>query len=128
MTRAQANSLRQAMLTASEALPDEVADAVAPLYPRWESDGHYVVGDRRRYEGIVYKCLQEHDAQEQWTPRDATSLWARAYIDLEEWVQPTGASDAYNTGDRVKHAGKKWISTVDANVWEPGVYGWDEII
>ena len=128
MTRAQAESLRQAMLTASEALPDEVADAVAPLYPRWESDGHYAVGDRRRYEGIVYKCLQEHDAQEQWTPSDATSLWARAYIDLEEWVQPTGASDAYNAGDRVKHAGKKWISTVDANVWEPGVYGWDEII
>ena len=43
-----------------------------------------------------------------------------------EWVQPTGAHDAYNTGDKVTHNGVKYISDVDANVWEPGVYGWSE--
>ena len=41
-------------------------------------------------------------------------------------TRPTGAQDAYNKGDRVKHAGKVWASLVDANVWEPGVYGWED--
>lgn len=47
---------------------------------------------------------------------------------IPEWVQPTGATDAYNKGNRVKHAGKVWASLVDANVWEPGVYGWTETL
>lgn len=43
---------------------------------------------------------------------------------LAEWVQPTGAHDAYKAGARVTHNGQAWTSTVDANTWEPGVYGW----
>lgn len=43
-----------------------------------------------------------------------------------EWVQPKGAHDAYSKGSKVQHTGKKWISNVDANVWEPGVTGWTE--
>ena len=42
-----------------------------------------------------------------------------------EWVQPTGAHDAYNTGDRVTYDGEVWICTVDNNVYAPGVYGWE---
>ena len=41
------------------------------------------------------------------------------------WVQPTGAHDAYQTGDRVRHNGDVWVSNSDNNVWEPGVHGWD---
>jgi len=43
-----------------------------------------------------------------------------------EWVQPTGAHDAYLKGDEVEHDDKLWVSTVDYNVWEPGVSGWRE--
>ena len=46
---------------------------------------------------------------------------------LVEWVQPTGAGDAYTLGAQVLHLGFNWISTVAANVWEPGVYGWDKV-
>lgn len=46
--------------------------------------------------------------------------------EIEPWVQPTGAHDAYNTGDQVTHSGSTWTSTHDANVWEPGVFGWSE--
>lgn len=42
-----------------------------------------------------------------------------------EWVQPTGAHDAYALGAVVSHNGKVWVSTVDSNVWEPGGYGWE---
>ena len=44
-----------------------------------------------------------------------------------EWSQPLGAHDAYKTGDKVSHSGKHWTSTVDGNVWEPGVYGWTQV-
>lgn len=45
-----------------------------------------------------------------------------------EWKQPAGAHDAYAQGAKVSHKGKKWTSDVGGNVWEPGVYGWTEVI
>ena len=46
--------------------------------------------------------------------------------EFPEWVQPIGAHDAYAKGDKASHNGKNWVSTADNNVWEPGVYGWEE--
>jgi hypothetical protein len=43
---------------------------------------------------------------------------------IPDWVQPLGATDAYAAGAQVRHNGTIWTSTVDGNVWEPGVYGW----
>ncbi len=43
---------------------------------------------------------------------------------VQEWVQPTGAHDAYQMGDLVLYQGQTWRSSIDANVWAPGVYGW----
>jgi hypothetical protein len=57
-------------------------------------------------------------------------LWTEVAApgEIPDWKQPTGAQDAYAKGDKVKHNEKIWVSTIDANVWEPGVYGWDEVI
>ena len=60
----------------------------------------------------------------------AVSLWVSVSDPAEEWPawsQPVGAQDAYAVGDKVSHNGKHWASTADANVWEPGVYGWNEV-
>jgi hypothetical protein len=57
-------------------------------------------------------------------------MWTRIADPAEEypeWIAPIGAHDAYATGDKVTHSEKKWISTADGNVWEPGVYGWEEV-
>ena len=43
--------------------------------------------------------------------------------DWPEWVQPTGAHDAYSKGSQVTHNGERYVSKIDANVWEPGVFG-----
>ena len=68
-------------------------------------------------------------AQETWTPDTAVSLWAKVLTDpsggILAWVQPD-STNPYMKGDKVTHNGKKWSSDVDANVWEPGVYGWSE--
>lgn len=110
-------------------LTDEQAEQVPQVHPLWTVGVSYEVGDRVRYDGRLYRCVQAHASAEGYEPPTSPALWTRngASGEIEEWVQPTGAQDAYNEGDRVTHNGKTWVSTCDHNVWEPGVYGWDEV-
>lgn len=96
----------------------------------WRPGVSYEVGNIRRYNEILYKCVQAHTSQDDWTPDASESLWTSVADPTEEWPawsQPVGAHDAYVTGDKVSHKDKHWISTADSNVWEPGVYGWNEV-
>lgn len=130
MNREHAKKLRQLIEQTSVNLSDEEALTGIELFPVWKADATYTVGDRVQYEGTLYKCLTAHDAQASWTPTDSPSLWVRVDNPAEEfpeWIQPLGATDAYPMGAKVSHNGKHWISTVDGNVWEPSVYGWDEV-
>ena len=127
MTRSKAMLLRRIIEQLSVALPDAEATDVPELFPGWRTDTNYVVGDRRQYGNILWKCIQAHHSQDDWTPDVAVSLWVRTSAEeYPEWIQPTGASDAYMTGDKVTHNDKHWVSDIDNNVWEPGVYGWSE--
>lgn len=117
--------LRKAILTAD----DETALTGIALYPVWSSGISVSVNDRYQYNDKLYKCVQAHTTQADWTPDVTPALWVEVSLDeFPEWKQPAGAHDAYAKGDKVKHNGKKWESTADANVWEPGVYGWNEIV
>jgi hypothetical protein len=64
-----------------------------------------------------------------WEPGTLNSGWTdlnpRPPEETPDWRQPTGAHDAYRIGDRVKHNNQTWVSIVDYNIWEPGVYGWE---
>ena len=63
------------------------------------------------------------------TPDITPALWVIVSAEeWPEWVQPTGVHDAYNNGDKVSRAEKHWISTMNANVYEPGIFGWNETI
>lgn len=97
------------------------------LFAEWAYPIAYTVGQIRRYGGELYRCVQAHTSQEDWTPDKTASLWSKTADPAEEWPewsQPVGAHDAYGKGDKVTHNGQHYTSTVDANVWEPGVYGW----
>ena len=127
----QAQAIRKATQTLAAYAPDDVALAApAVLFDAWNADGvSYAKGDIRQYNGLLYRCIQAHTSQSDWTPSAAVSLWTRIADPTQEWpewIQPTGAHDAYASGAKVSHNGKHWISTADANVWEPGVYGWEE--
>ena len=125
MTRAEAEAILAALVTLREGATDAQALAVPVLYPAWRSGVAYVTGHRVLHGGVLYKCVQAHTSQADWTPDATPALWVVVSIDeYPEWVQPTGAHDAYNIGDKVTHNGKTWVSDVDNNVWEPGVYGW----
>lgn len=125
----EAQILREAMDVAMKILTDEQALHAVAIYPLWRSDGEYQKDDRVRYGDVLYKCLTPHTAQPSWTPTDAPSLWAKVVTsDTGEplpWQQPDN-TNPYMKGDKVTHAGKTWVSTIDNNVWEPGAYGWEE--
>lgn len=127
----RAKALRAQIESMAESLEDEDALKVKEFFPNWETNAQYATGDRVRYNNILYKCLTAHTAQADWNPKDAVSLWARVLIPdpevIPEWVQPD-STNPYMEGDKVKHIGKTWISTINNNVWEPSVYGWDEVI
>lgn len=100
------------------------------LFAEWEPNIAYSVGQLRRYGDTLYKCVQAHTSQADWTPPATPALWAVTSDPADEWPewsQPLGAHDAYNTGDQVSYDGKHWRSTVDANVWQPGTYGWEQV-
>lgn len=112
-------------------LSDEQAMSVSMLFEEWAVGASYKTGGICRHDGNLYRVLQDvPSAQAEHTPDKATSLYKRIGEPtggIFPWSQPLGAADAYKKGDKVTHKGKTWVSTVDANVWEPGVYGWDEV-
>lgn len=118
------------LYTAQFVVTDDVALTIPNIYPEWSANSvAYKLNEKVRYNDLLYKCLNAHKSQASWTPTDAPSLWVRIDDPAEEWPewrQPTGATDAYPKGAKVSHNSKHWVSNTENNVWEPGVYGWDE--
>lgn len=122
-----ARKLRYYIEKASLSLTDEDALQAVELYPAWQAGAAYTVDERIRYNSTLYRCVQAHTSQEDWTPDATPALWTVVSLDeWPEWVQPTGAQDAYAKGYKVSHNDKHWTSDIDGNVWEPGIYGWSE--
>ena len=127
ISRELARKFRKFIEQMSENATDEEALDNILAFPKWEVGKEYVKDDRIRYENVLYKVLQGHTSQADWTPNIAVSLYVKVSIEeYPEWVQPQGAHDAYNKGDKVTHLEKHWESEIDANVYEPSVYGWSE--
>ena len=106
---------------------DDQAVQVPGLYPEWNGNGTaYKTGTRLRYTGVLYKVLQDHTSQDDWTPDASPALFAEILIPdpgvIPEWKQPE-STNGYAKGDQVVHGGKTWESLVDNNVWEPGISG-----
>lgn len=113
-------------------LTDEQAEQVTNVHPSWEAGVAYAVGKRVKHDGKLYRCVQAHTSQEGWEPPVTPAMWVRTAPEGEipVWVQPTGAQDAYNVGDKVHYPdadGPVYVSLIDANVYSPEAYpqGWE---
>ena len=128
----KARQLRAYIEKTSASLDDADALNAIELYPVWADDVSYVAGDRVRYDGVLYKCLQAHTSQPDWTPDAAPSLWAKVLIPdpdvIPEWEQPD-STNGYSKGDKVKYNGAVYESLIDNNVWSPDAYpaGWQVV-
>lgn len=118
-------------------LPDSEAMELADLYEAWSGDKLYCVDKLLAYgcndngETQLWRVLQEHTSHVGWEPGAAPALYKRVgFTDagIPVWAQPLGTMDAYAMGDIVEHKEKLWMSDLDGNVWEPGIYGWTEQI
>lgn len=125
-----ARKLRPYIEKAAASLSDEDALEAVNLFPTWNETGEYTKDDRILYEGILYKCLQSHTAQANWTPTNSPSLWAKVLIPdanvIPEWEQPD-STNPYMKGDRVMFEGQVYESNIDNNVWAPNIYGWSQV-
>ena len=120
ITKELARKFRKFIEQMSENATDEEALDNILAFPKWEVGKEYVKDERIRYENVLYKVLQSHTSQADWTPDVAVSLYVRVSIEeWPEWVQPQGSHDAYMKNDKCSHNEKHWISLVDSNVWEP---------
>lgn len=118
-------------MSAAQSLTDAEAITATCLHPKWSGDSvQYTAGQRVQDDGVLYTVLQAHASQPDWKPADAPSLFAKVLIPdptvIPEWEQPE-STNPYSKGDKVTHNGKTWVSDIDGNVWEPGVYGWTEV-
>lgn len=125
--------VKMAVKQARQITDDAEALKVKMLYKQWDKqiDKPLEVGEYIQYQDVLYKVLQAHTVQEAWTPTNAPSLFAKVLIDptgetILNWEQPD-STNPYMKGDKVIHNGKTYVCTIDNNVWEPGVYGWEEI-
>ena len=116
---------------ASASLPDADAIEAAELFPAWAIGVAYSVGERVQYDGKLYKVVQAHTSQDDWTPDKTPALFAEVAApgEIPVWKQPTGAQDAYNKGNKVWYPDVNttvYESVIDSNVWSPNDYpqGW----
>lgn len=134
----QAQAIREAMDIAGAALDDDKALECVRLYRPWEIGKAYAVGDFLTYgeNGVgdpqLYKVVQAHTSQADWLPDETPALYTAIGLDdsgYPVWSQPTGAHDAYNTGDIVNYNGTLYKSLIDGNVYSPEVYpaGWEVV-
>ena len=134
ITVERARELRGLIEKASALLEDADALDAVELFPKWEAGVSYTVNERIRYNGNLYKVVQAHTSQADWTPDIVPALFTQVAEadEIPVWVQPTGVQDAYSIGDRVYYPdenGSVYESVIDNNVWSPEAYpaGWNEV-
>lgn len=128
MTREEARAYRRKIELAAESQDDAQALESIELFPKWEPGLSVAVGERYQHLGKLYRVVQAHTTQADWEPQDTPALYTEVSLDeWPEWVQPTGAQDAYNTGDKVTFEGAHYVSLIDGNIWSPAAYpaGWE---
>lgn len=131
MKTSRLKNFLEAVQKVRSSLDDETAATVPEMFREWTSGKEFAEGERVVKDGVLYVVLQNHVSQSTWVPENTPSLFAvilpgQSGTEIGEWVQPD-STNPYMAGDRVTYDGKTWESTIDNNVWSPGVYGWIEV-
>ena len=118
------------LIRVDELSEDELSEIIN-LYENYQVGKLYKEDEIFKYDGKLYKVIQEHISLENWVPSELPALYLNMMPEnvIPEWVQPTGSHDAYNIGDKVIFEGKVYESLIDNNTWSPVDYqeGWELI-
>ena len=125
----------------SKDLNKEQKDNILNQYKPYQIGTFYKVNDKFVYNDKIYEVIQAHTSQADWLPESTPALY-KEYLNVEiknddgsttevvkEFIQPTGAHDAYKKGDKVLFNGKIYKSLIDNNAYSPTDYaqGWEEV-
>ena len=131
MKRSVLYKFREFIEKGATSLTDTEALEAVALFPAWAVGIAYSVGERVQYNGKLYKVVQAHTSQADWTPDKTPALYTEVAKpgEIPVWKQPTGAQDAYNRGNKVWYPDVNttvYESVIDSNVWSPNDYpqGW----
>ena len=132
MKRSVLYKFREFIEKGATSLSDTEALEAVALFPAWAVGVAYAKDERVQYDGKLYKVVQAHTSQADWTPPTVPALFTEVAKpgEIPVWKQPTGAQDAYNKGDKVHYPTADdtvYESIVDANVWSPDTYGWEVV-
>lgn len=129
------DTVRKAVSFVALTFTDEQAIQVPDLYPVYEVDHAYKKDERFTYNGRLFKVNQDHTSAAQWVPGETGTESLYTCLEMAGdgylvWTQPTGAHNAYNTGDIVHYPTEDdplYKSLIDGNVWSPDAYpqGWE---
>lgn len=134
-----AEQFRKAVQLFASSLSEEQALEVVTIYDAWTINRVYSIGEYLTYgvnhvgDPQLYKVVQAHTSQKEWTPDANPSLYEPIGLNKEGypvWSRPSGAHDAYNTGDIVDYNGTLYKSLMDGNTYSPEEYpaGWEEVV
>lgn len=116
------------IIDTSEILTQQQLADLATIYPQWRINKYYESDEVFVKDSLLFRVIQAHTSQADWPPQTTGSLYTpfRAPGEITDWVQPTGAHDAYQTGEKVNYNGKTYESLIDNNTWSPDAYpaGW----
>lgn len=127
--RQAAEQLREALALTTQTLDEESIMRVATVFPAYAIGTTYKIGDVFSFgensvgDPQLYRVQQDHTSSAEW-PVTTLSLYKPIGVTEEGvpvWSQPTGAHDAYAKDDKVSYSGVIYMSTVDGNVYAPGV-------
>ena len=129
--RIDANVQATRKLIRVDELEEDELLGMIDLYESYEIGKSYQADDTFKYEGKLYKVIQEHTSQENWIPSELPALYLNLMPNnvIPEWVQPTGGHDSYKNGDKVIFNDKVYESIIDNNTWSPTDYpqGWKDL-
>lgn len=132
-----AEQLRRCMQMFAQTISDDEAMEIATIYPEYivgklyKADEMFTYGENAVGDPQLYRVIQEHTSQADWTPDKTPALYTSIGLTKEGypvWSRPTGAHDAYMIGDVVDYNGTLYESLIDGNVYSPDEYptGWKE--
>ena len=130
----RARQMREQLDNITKDFTDEQAVANKELYSNWNGNGiSLTVNTIVYYEGVLYRVIQPHTTQPDWTPDKAVSLFAKVLAggEIEVWEQPD-STNGYMIGDKVYFPTKNddiYESLIDNNIWSPAAYpaGWKKV-
>lgn len=114
--------------------PEEDLLPYTSVYPAWKVGIAVKIGEFYQYKEELYKVVQAHTTQLDWTPDIVPALFVKvaAAGTIPVFVHPTGAHDVYMKGDKVHFptiSDPVYESLIDNNSWSPTEYpaGWKKL-